>query len=932
MDPGEGRELRSAGELDEETIARKKSRRVSFVDITAIHAFDRDDDCETPPDSRQVSADGGADVEAVGFHEGVPDGDGSKGSLRGREDEDDDENEEDDEDDGEQERLVYDLKPTDYLDQLCSMGYNSTQLAHFTDPSYACPKQKIEKHNLNYPAVLLSAADWKAEKLSLPTLQSKIKCDPEGYEVELQLLYRHFESSLHLFRCQSALRPSFDLSLAKDLGDLVMFIAHVTPFYPDKLANFPQQVADLLRVDSRALPSSLRCHLVQALILLVNRKIIDIEETLELFMDLQILGDRTLRKLAFSHVVHNIRLMNQKHMNEAKNRKLQNTLFFMLQGEEEQRAKRSLVILCDLHRRRVWFDDRTANAICNACFHSSSRIMISALSFLLGYEQIEEEDDCEASSSEDDTTSQQPITLSREAIYKANHKGTVASKKKKKAKLQRVIRNMKRQQRITSQSNSSGYYSPITHLKDAQGFAEKLFSRLQRCNERFEDRMMMLKVIARTVGLHRLILLNFYPFLQKYVQPHQRDVTDLLAAAVQACHDMVPPDAVEPLFKQIVNQFVHDRSRTEAIAVGLNVVREICIRMPLLMNEDLLQDLVLYKKSHEKAVSSAARSLITLFREICPSLLVKKDRGRPVNPKARPKAYGEVSIATDVPDIELLEHVDNSMTDSSDAEASASDLDDEYDSDAETKKEDDSLEDEEEDDEVSDEKNEEDLGNSDNIDGEEDDGDDLDDDIDENAAYDEYDSDTKEDVDLSDDNMDISSELDASRKKSSNDICNDDDLSNHECACDDNVEIKEEEKAKSKKRKFADYVGQLNTSESSLRTLKRLTMAKMSQKASDETDGILSNEDFQRIKELKAKKEAKLVMAQQGLLRKGIDSKVFTSFKIPSSEQLSIKPVDPAMLEVHIKRKLSKEERLALVRAGREDRGKYQARTAVKQK
>ena len=34
------------------------------------------------------------------------------------------------------------------------------------------------------------------------------------------------------------------------------------------------------------------------------------------------------------------------------------------------------------------------------------------------------------------------------------------------------------------------------------------------------------------------------------------------------------------------------------------------------MTEDLLQDLVLYKKSHEKAVSSAARSLITLFREV----------------------------------------------------------------------------------------------------------------------------------------------------------------------------------------------------------------------------------------------------------------------------------------------------------------------------
>lgn len=34
------------------------------------------------------------------------------------------------------------------------------------------------------------------------------------------------------------------------------------------------------------------------------------------------------------------------------------------------------------------------------------------------------------------------------------------------------------------------------------------------------------------------------------------------------------------------------------------------------MNEDLLQDLALYKKSHEKAVSVAARSLIGLFREV----------------------------------------------------------------------------------------------------------------------------------------------------------------------------------------------------------------------------------------------------------------------------------------------------------------------------
>jgi protein SDA1 len=65
------------------------------------------------------------------------------------------------------------------------------------------------------------------------------------------------------------------------------------------------------------------------------------------------------------------------------------------------------------------------------------------------------------------------------------------------------------------------------------------------------------------------------------MQPHQRDVTQLLAAAVQACHDLVPPDAVESMIRQLVNQFVHDRARPEVMAVGLNTVREICMRIPL---------------------------------------------------------------------------------------------------------------------------------------------------------------------------------------------------------------------------------------------------------------------------------------------------------------------------------------------------------------
>jgi protein SDA1 len=276
-------------------------------------------------------------------------------------------------------------------------------------------------------------------------------------------------------------------------------------------------------------------------------------------------------------------------------------------------------VLAELNRRKVWVDERTSNAICNACFHKSSRIMISALRYLLGYDQaVEEEDEDDSSDDdEDDATKKAGVpAVSKEEVYKAYKKGTAASKKKKQAKLERVMRSLAKQQRSKSREMDHGSHAPLQHVHDPQNFAEKLFRRLQGCTERFEVKLMMMQVISRAVGLHKLILLNFYPYLQRYIQPHQRDATQLLAAAVQACHDDVPPDAVESMIRQLVNQFVHDRARPEVMAVGLNVVREICMRMPLIMTKELLTDLALYKKSREKAVSAAARSIIAVYRQV----------------------------------------------------------------------------------------------------------------------------------------------------------------------------------------------------------------------------------------------------------------------------------------------------------------------------
>ena len=188
--------------------------------------------------------------------------------------------------------------------------------------------------------------------------------------------------------------------------------------------------------------------------------------------------------------------------------------------------------------------------------------------------------------------------------------------------------------------------------KKKQTFAERLFARIrgggggahQNTNDgsasaspssaiarpftRHDARLAGARVLSRAVGTHRLLLPNFYPWVQRQLAPHHRDVSLLLSALVQASHDRVPPETLQPALRQLVDAFVHDRARPEVAVAGLKAVRELCARAPLVMDSDLLSDLAAYRKSRDKEVASAARALVSLFREINPALLAKRERGR----------------------------------------------------------------------------------------------------------------------------------------------------------------------------------------------------------------------------------------------------------------------------------------------------------------
>lgn len=198
----------------------------------------------------------------------------------------------------------------------------------------------------------------------------------------------------------------------------------------------------------------------------------------------------------------------------------------------------------------------------------------------------------------------------------------------------------------------------IEQIYDPLTFADKLFRKSKTSNQSFDIRLMMLNLVARVIKVHKLILVNFYPFIQKYLDSKQTSINYIFVILIQSCHELIHPDIISPILQTIVNKFVCEYNPATTICIGLNTVREICLRCPLGMNQQILRDISNFKSFKDKGVMMAAKSIINLFRTVHPKLLHRKDRGKEgqVNLKERvPNQYGQTEVATRVEGAHLLE-------------------------------------------------------------------------------------------------------------------------------------------------------------------------------------------------------------------------------------------------------------------------------------
>ncbi|KAL7799917.1 SDA1 domain-containing protein [Trichoderma ceciliae] len=449
------------------------------------------------------------------------------------------------------------------------------------------------------------------------SLQYKIRRDPKSYKDDFLKQWEQYEAQREIFFMSPTTTTADSVESFHDMIDL---IAHVADCYPDETRTFQDDLKAIVSQNHETLHPELRDKVVGSLVLLRRKEVIDSTSLLTtLFPILVSSRSKSMREMLFQKILSDMRNSNSKSTNHPLNRTIQAVLYNLVTADRSSpRAVWAIKLTRELWKRQIWTDAKPVDVMKEACLADNEKVIVGAVRFFLGGDKEREELEDESSDEEID-------------LAKVKHQITINKKsRKQKEAYRKAVDKFKRQEKKKSKPHPLNF-SALHLLHDPQDFGEQLFTKhLQGTKNKLslDTKLLILQLVTRLVGLHKLTIVPLYSWFIKYLTPKQQSVTSILASLAQGVHNLVPPDALEPLIQKIANEFVSEASASEVAAVGLNAIREICSRQSLAMTETLLQDLVQYRKSKDKGVMMAAKGLLSLYREVGAEMLKKRDRGK----------------------------------------------------------------------------------------------------------------------------------------------------------------------------------------------------------------------------------------------------------------------------------------------------------------
>ncbi|ORX40596.1 SDA1-domain-containing protein [Kockovaella imperatae] len=513
---------------------------------------------------------------------------------------------------------------------------------------------------------------------NLPQLQNLIKRDPKGYKEEFLSQYNHYLSLLRLHSISTSSNQVNNDKSDEQFANLVTFVSQVAQCYPEETKELPEQLKGILLgsgTGGTAVRGDLRETAVKNLIMLRNKEVIDSIQLLQILLPLLAHVPSSLRSLIRHTILTDLKTSNQKAKNHRLNRVVQSLLFGMVESgmgaevvgdkgkgkankEKGGEAMWAVMMVRELWKKGVWNDAKTVSIVALAAFHPNTKVQSAAMHFFLGSEH---------DADEEDSDDEEAIKDARKDVRKLEHRSTVGKGSRKKEKQLALAKKDEKKKRKNAAQSTSANFPALELLHDPQTFGEKLYDNLHKHDKQYslEHKVLIMQLLSRVMGAHKLCILGFYTYIIKYMTYHQLQVTTILVALAQSVHELTPPDVLTPVIRKIAQEFVHPGVGAEVIAAGLNSIREVCRRQPWCMEEDLLEDLIEYRKSKDKGVITASRGLLQLFREVNPGMLKKRERGKAATMgenSGQVPEYGHTKpVSQGIEGLELLEDHLNAM-------------------------------------------------------------------------------------------------------------------------------------------------------------------------------------------------------------------------------------------------------------------------------
>jgi len=127
----------------------------------------------------------------------------------------------------------------------------------------------------------------------------------------------------------------------------------------------------------------------------------------------------------------------------------------MLKDPNETASKRSLTVMIELYKRKLWNDEKCVNVLAEACLNTNPKICASACKFflVLNYD-FESESESESSDEED------------KKLMQGRYKGTKKMTKARQSNLDKAIKQHKRKEKRKNKVKITTDFLPIDLIYD----------------------------------------------------------------------------------------------------------------------------------------------------------------------------------------------------------------------------------------------------------------------------------------------------------------------------------------------------------------------------------------------------------------------------------------------------------------------------------